>query len=97
MKLSENTSLTLDVRTLVIIIGFTVSMVTMYMKLQSDIKLAMESPPPTLTAAEWTMKDQLIRKSIEATLIATNNNTETLKEIKEKLNTLEDRIYEINK
>jgi len=90
MKISESTSLTLDLKTLIIIIGFTVSMVMMYAKLQADIEDAKQLPKPTLSATEWEIKDELIRTTIM-------QNAEGIEEIKDKLNTIENRLYEINK
>tara|TARA_B100000519_G_C14257790_1_gene445950 strand:- start:4801 stop:5073 length:273 start_codon:yes stop_codon:yes gene_type:complete len=90
MKISESTNLTLDLKTLILIIGFTVSMVMMYAKLQADIKIAMDEPKPTLSATEWEIKDELIRTTIM-------QNAEGIKEIKSQLNTIENRLYEINK
>jgi hypothetical protein len=90
MKISESTNLTLDIKTLIIIIGFAVSMVSMYAKLQADISDAKELPKPTLSATEWAIKDELIRTTIM-------QNANGIEEIKNKLNTIESRLYEINK
>tara|TARA_R100000664_G_C2746601_1_gene134239 strand:+ start:58 stop:354 length:297 start_codon:yes stop_codon:yes gene_type:complete len=95
--INEQTKINLDLKSLIMIIGFTVSMVMMYAKLQADIKVAMESPPPTITASEWEIKDLLIRETIKNTLIITENNAQGIQELKEKLNTIENRLYEINK
>ena len=64
MKLSQDTSLTLDIKTLTIIIGFTISMVTMYMKLQADIQIAMEKPEPEISRVEYDFKDSNVRETI---------------------------------
>jgi hypothetical protein len=90
MNISESTNLTLDLKTLIMIIGFTVSMVMMYAKLQADIQDAKNLPKPTLSATEWEIKDELIRTTIM-------QNAEGIKEIKSQLNTIENRLYEINK
>jgi len=90
MKISESTNLTLDIKTLIIIIGFAVSMVSMYAKLQADISDAKLLPKPTLSATEWAIKDELIRTTIM-------QNANGIEEIKNKLNTIESRLYEINK
>ncbi len=97
MKITESTSVNLDIKSLIMIIGFTVSLVTMYAKLQADISDAKDLPKPTLTATEWQIKDQLIRETIKNTLIATENNAQGIQEIKDKLNKIEDRLYEIKK
>tara|TARA_Y100001973_G_C5180788_1_gene324765 strand:- start:1543 stop:1815 length:273 start_codon:yes stop_codon:yes gene_type:complete len=90
MKISESTNLTLDLKTLIIIIGFVISMVSMYSKLQADIEDAKQLPKPTLSATEWEIKDELIRTTIM-------QNAEGIEEIKDQLNKIEDRLYEINK
>ena len=90
MKINESTAINLDLKSLIMIIGFTVSMVMMYAKLQSDIEDAKNLPKPTLTATEWQIKDELIRTTIM-------QNAEGIEEIKDKLNTIENRLYEINK
>ena len=95
MNLSESTKINLDLKSLIMIIGFTVSMVSMYAKLQSDIQVAMNEPAPVISPTEFEMKDLLVRETIKNTLIATENNALALQEIKDKLNTLENRIYEL--
>ena len=96
LSINESTSLNLDIKTLIIIIGFVISMVSMYAKLQADIKVAMDNPPPTITESEWEVKDLLIRETIKNTLINTENNAQGIQELKDKLNTIENRLYEIN-
>ena len=90
LQIGESSLLTLDIKTLIMIIGFTVSMVMMYAKLQADIEDAKQLPKPTLSATEWEIKDELIRTTIM-------QNAEGIEEIKDKLNTIENRLYEINK
>lgn len=97
MKISESTNLTLDLKTLILIIGFTISMVMMYAKLQADIKIAMDEPKPSISSTEFEMKDLLIRENIKNTLIITENNAQGIQELKEKLIVIENRLYEINK
>lgn len=86
--INENTNLTLDLKTLILIIGFTISMVSMYAKLQADISDAKLLPKPTLSAMEWEIKDELIRTTIM-------QNAKGIEEIKLQLNTIEHRLYEI--
>ena len=64
MKISQDTSLTFDIKTLLMIIGFVVSMVTMYSKLQADIKVAMDEPKPEISRVEYDLKDTNIRDAI---------------------------------
>tara|TARA_Y100000593_G_C4250552_1_gene306948 strand:+ start:586 stop:858 length:273 start_codon:yes stop_codon:yes gene_type:complete len=62
--INENTNVNLDLKTLFIIIGFVVSMVTMYMKLQADIDDAKKLPEPEISRVEYDLKDSNIRTSI---------------------------------
>ncbi len=89
-KISENTELTLDLKTISMIIGFTVSLCSMYFILQSDIARAMELPKPEVTKTEFTYKDQIIRDAIMTT-------QGDVKEMKETLSKLEERLYELTK
>ena len=50
--INEQTKINLDLKTLFIILGFTISMVSMYAKLQADIEDAKNLPEPTLSATE---------------------------------------------
>ena len=63
-KISENTELTLDLKTLVIIVTFIVTVVGMWFALQKDIDLAKELPKPEVSRTEYDLKDQLIRETI---------------------------------
>jgi hypothetical protein len=84
-NISENTELTLDIKTLVIIISFVVSFVGMYFALQKDIELAKELPKPQVTRTEYDLKDQLIRETIMNTQKRVEENSNKLDKIDEKL------------
>ncbi len=96
IKINESTSLILDLKTLIIVISFAISLCSVYFSLKADIKLAMENPPPTLSATEWEMKDQNIRLNVQQTLIATENNAKGIEDIKKQLTIIEGRLYDIN-
>ena len=89
-KISENTELTLDLKTISMIVGFTVSLCSMYFILQSDIARAMELTKPEVTKTEFNYKEQIIRDAIMTT-------QDDVKEMKETLSKLEERLYEITK
>ena len=89
-EVSENTKLTLDLKTIGIIISFTVSLVTVYFSLKSEIAVAMTEPKPEVTSTEFRYKDEIIRKAIMTT-------QEDVHEMKETLKLLETRLYEITK
>jgi hypothetical protein len=89
-KISENTEVKLDLKTIGMIIGFTISLATMWFTLKSDIALAMERPVPQVTATEFQYKDEIIRNAIMDT-------QEDVKEMKELLSKLDARVYELTK
>jgi len=89
-KLGEDTKVTLDLKTIGMIVGFAVSISSMYFVLQSDIARAMELPLPTIERIEYDLKDELIRQTIMDT-------QEDVESILNKLEKLEERIYEMSK
>jgi hypothetical protein len=89
-KISESTEIKLDLKTIGMIVGFTISLASMYFVMQADIARAMELPEPQVTATEFQYKDQIIRDAIMTT-------QEDVKEMKEILSKLEERVYELNK
>ena len=89
-EIGEQTKVTLDLKTIGLIIGGVISLTTMWFALQSDIALAMELPKPPIDRVEYDLKDELIRQ----TIMDTQNDVEM---ILEKLDKLDERIYEIQK
>ena len=88
-ELNEETTLKLSIKTLGGIGVLIFTLVGMWFTLQADIAEAKELPvplPPEITRMEYDMKDQLIRQTIMTT-------QEDVKEIKETLEKIEDRIY----
>jgi len=84
-KISENTELTLDLKTLIIIVAFVVTVVGMWFALQKDIDLAKELPKPEVSRTEYDLKDQLIRETIMNTQDKVEQNSGKLDKIDEKL------------
>ena len=84
-KISENTELTLDLKTLIIIVSFVITAVGMWFALQADIQLAKELPEPEVSRTEYDLKDQLIRETIMNTQQKVEQNSEKLDKIDEKL------------
>ena len=84
-KISENTELTLDLKTLIIIVSFVVTVVGMWFALQKDIDLAKELPKPEVSRTEYDLKDQLIRETIMNTQDKVEQNSDKLDKIDEKL------------
>ena len=90
-ELSENTSFTVSIQTL-IGIGFGIATVVgMWFALQADIEEAKELPeplPPDVTRMEYDMKDQLIRQTIMTTQEDVQELKEDMKRIEEKIDKL---------
>jgi|TARA_R110002167_G_scaffold128712_3_gene311237 plasmid maintenance system antidote protein VapI len=84
-KISENTELTLDLKTLIIIVAFVVTVVGMWFALQKDIDLAKKLPEPEVSRTEYDLKDQLIRETIMNTQDKVEENSDKLDKIDEKL------------
>lgn len=90
-ELSENTSFTVSIQTLIGIAFGIATVVGMWFALQADIEEAKELPaplPPDVTRMEYDMKDQLIRQTIMTTQDDIKEVKEDLKRIEEKLDDL---------
>ena len=84
-KINENTEVTLDLKTIIMVVGGVVSLVTMYFALQKEIEVAKDLPEPTITRAEYDLKDQLIRETIMNTKQKVDENSAKLDRIESKL------------
>ena len=89
-QIGENTKVTIDLKTIGMAVGGLVLMIGMWFTLQADIALAKELPEPVIDRMEFDMKDELIR----ATIMDTQDDVE---EIKETLNKMDERLYEMQK
>ena len=84
-QIGEETKVTLDLKTIGLIIGGVVSLTTMWFALQSDIALAMQMPEPVIDRVEYDLKDELIRQTIMDTQDDVDKILEDLKKIDERL------------
>ena len=90
-KLDEGTQITLDLKTIGIILFFVATVVGMWFTLQADIEDAKElpvPPDPEVTRMEFDMKDQMIRNTIL-------NTQGDVTEIKEDIKRIEEKIDEL--
>ena len=74
-QLGENTKVTLDLKTIGMVVVGAVSLAAMYFTLKKDIELAKELPEPVIDRMEFDMKDELIR----ATILDTQDDVEEIK------------------
>ena len=89
-QIGEETKVTLDLKTLGTIAVGIAGMVGMWFALQADIALAKELPEPVIDRVEYDLKDELIRETII-------NTQEDVEEIKESLEKIDERLYELQK
>ena len=96
-EVNENTKLTLDLKTIILIVSFTVSLVGMYYTLQAQITEAMRLPEPEVSKIEFSYKDEITRATIEGVQIDISTIKEDVGEIKAALEKMDERLYEISK
>ena len=92
MKLTEKSELTLDIKTIGIIVAMVISVSSTYFTLKADIdenKKALEKGN-WVSATEYELKDELVRTTIMS-------NSKKLDAIENKLNTIANRLYNLNK
>ena len=87
-QIGEDTKVTLDLKTIGLIIGGAVSIATLYFALQADIALAKELPAPVIDRVEYDLKDELIRSAII-------NIEERVEDNGQKLDKIEERLYNL--
>ncbi len=89
-QIGEDTKITLDFKTIGIIVGFVVTLSGMWYTLQADIEEAMKQPEPVIDRVEYDLKDELIRQTIMDT-------QDDVEEIKSTIEKIDQRLYEIQR
>ena len=89
-QIGEDTKVTLDLKTIGMIVTFIVMLAGMWFTLQADIAEAKELPLPEIDRIEYDLKDELIRQTIMDTL-------EDVEAIQDQLDKIDERLYEIQK
>lgn len=87
-ELGEGTKVTLDLKTIGIVIAGAVSLAAMYFTLQKEIEVAKELPEPAISRTEYDLKDRLVRETIM-------NTQEKVEENSKKLDKIDEKLYEI--
>ena len=87
MGLSENTKINLSPKNLLFIIGLVATFVSMYFKLHAEVEDAKLLPP-----RDTKVDSAIIKTSSEIEFIKSE-----IKHIKGQLNTMEERLYELQK
>jgi len=92
MKLNQSSEFTLDLKTIGLIVAMVVSVSGTYFTLKADIdanKKALEKGN-WVSAKENEIKDEMVRTTIMS-------NSKKLDAIESKLNTIDNRLYNLNK
>jgi hypothetical protein len=87
-ELNEGTQVTLDLKTIGMVVVGAISLAAMYFALKAEIELAKELPEPTISRTEYDLKDQLIRETIM-------NTQQKVEENSAKLDKIDEKLYEI--
>jgi len=90
-QISENTQITLDLKTIGLAVTGLGALISMWFALQADIAEAKElpvAPAPDITRMEFDMKDQLVRQTIMSTQQDITEMKEDIKRIEEKIDKL---------
>jgi hypothetical protein len=98
-KISEDTNVQLDLKTIGIIIGGTISLASMWFTLQGNIqdinnRLDNFSGDEFVQKMEFQLKDELVRSTIIQIENATKDLKEDIIENKESIKNNSDKIYE---
>ena len=97
-ELSEDTKLTLDLKTIGIIVAGVLSLASMWFTLQGDIqdlnnKIDNFSGDEFVKKLEFSLKDELIRSNVMQIDNATKELKEDIEENKESIKELENKVY----
>jgi hypothetical protein len=87
-RLSEETQVTLDLKTIGMILVGVATIVGMWFALQADIEDAKNLPEPVIDRTEYDLKDELIRQTIMDT-------QDDVEDIKSQLDKIDERLYEL--
>ena len=84
-QIGEETKVTVDLKTIGMIVGFTITLATMWFTLKADIAHAATQPKPPIDRVEYDLKDELIRTTIMDIDDKVKDNSEKLDKIDDKL------------
>lgn len=87
-EIGEGTKVTLDLKTIGMVVAGAISLAAMYFALKSEIELAKQLPEPAISRTEYDLKDQLIRETII-------NTQQKVEENSAKLDKIDEKLYEI--
>jgi len=89
-QIGEETKITLDLKTIGIVLFGLATVIGMWFSLQADIEESKALPEPEIQRIEFQMKDEAIRDAII-------NTQDDVEEIKEQLNKIDERLFDLQK
>ena len=89
-QIGEETKITLDLKTIGVVLFGLATVIGMWFSLQADIQEAKELPEPEIQRIEFQMKDEAIRDAII-------NTQDDVEEIKKQLNKIDERLFDLQK
>ena len=100
-KIGEDTNVTLDLKTIGIIVTGAVAIATTYITLSASVSSNTESIESlegnTVNPIEFQYKDELVRSTIKRIEEKQETMKQDVTEIKESLEKIDERLYEIRK
>tara|TARA_R100000231_G_scaffold137412_1_gene113786 strand:+ start:663 stop:980 length:318 start_codon:yes stop_codon:yes gene_type:complete len=100
-KISEETNVTLDLKTIGIIIAGTVAIATTYFTLSSSVAANTDNietiKDNAVNPVEFQYKDELVRSTIQRVEEKTDVLSEDVQEVKDQLQKIDERLYQISK
>tara|TARA_R100001591_G_scaffold113678_1_gene127158 strand:- start:113 stop:424 length:312 start_codon:yes stop_codon:yes gene_type:complete len=101
MKIGEDTNVTLDLKTISIIIGGVIAIATTYFTLSSSVAANTDDintlKTNSVNPVEFQYKDELVRSTIKRVEEKTDVLSGDVKEVKDQLQKIDERLYQISK
>lgn len=89
-QIGEETKITLDLKTIGVVLFGLATVIGMWFSLQADIEEAKTLPEAEIQRIEFQMKDEAIRDAII-------NTQDDVEEIKEQLKKIDERLFDLQK
>jgi outer membrane murein-binding lipoprotein Lpp len=100
-QISENTQIKLDLKTIGIIVGFTISLATTYLTLSASVSKNSEDvitlQENSVNPIEFQYKDELVRSTVQRLEEKQDVLSKDINEIKENLQKIDDRLYQLSR
>jgi len=97
MKINESSNFTLDLKTIILMVGGVVSLSATYFTLMAEVEVAKTLPEMPISEKEFELKDALIRQTILNNGTQLKTQQEQLNKIENKIDKIDERLYNINK